>query len=211
MAIHTPRTRDELAHLLAPMRLQASVFERAVSIGAAESRTFSQGAPKSAPNMTRWFRTVEAMHEQLMLLRLGWKRTDPQNLPYFSQSELHLGLIASSGDAFTGASWGTPSTRNPKGPAFARRVEENGQGTLFGQPDDDGGEIDVKYLWILLYNERDGMVHLELSRPTSMAGRHIDSWSERIIFPPFDLTLGAFSFEEDTEEGDGFGFTVARR
>lgn len=211
MAIHTPRTRDDLSRLLGPMRLQASVFERAVSVGAAESRTFSQGAPKSAPNMTRWYRTVEVIHEELMMLRLDWKRSDPQNLPYFSQADLHLGLIASSGDEFTGLAWGTPSTRNPKGSAFARHVEENGQGTLFSQPAGDGGEIDVKYLWVLLYNERKGMVHLELSRPTSMVGKHIDSWSERIIFPPFDLTLGAFSFEEDTEEDEGFGFTVARR
>ncbi|ARC56629.1 hypothetical protein AS850_06025 [Frondihabitans sp. 762G35] len=211
MAIHTPKTREDLARHLSPMRLQATVFERAVAVGAAESRTYSNGAPKSAPNMTRWYRTVEVIHEQLMLLQLDWKRSDPQNLPYFSQTDLNLGLITSSGDEFTGIAWGTPSTKNPKGSAFARRVDENGQMAMFGQPTDDGGEIDVKYLWILLYNERDGMVFLELSRPTSMAGKQIDSWSERIIFPPFDLALGAFSFEEDTEEDEGFGFTVARR
>lgn len=212
MAIHTPKTREDLARLLSPMRLTDEVFERAVAVGAAESRTFSQGAPKSAPNMTRWFRTVEFMHEQLMLLQLDWKRSDPQNLPYFSQPTLNLGLITSSGDEFTGIPWGTsPSTKNPKGSAFAKRVDENGQAALFGQPTPDGGAIDVKYLWILLYNERDGMVYLELSRPKSMAGKQIDSWLDRIIFPPFDLALGAFSFEEDEGDDEGFGFTVARR
>ncbi|MGN6200159.1 hypothetical protein [Humibacter sp.] len=211
MAIHTPKTREDLARLLSPMRLQASVFERAVSVGAAESRTFSQGAPKSAPNTTRWFRTVEVMHEELMLLQLDWKRDDPQNLPYFSQPDLNLGLITSSGNEFTGVIWGSPSTKNPKGSAFARRVDENGQMAMFGQPTGDGGELDVKYLWILLYNERDGQVFLELSRPLSMAGRHIDSWAERIIFPPFDLALGAFSFEEDGDDDEDYGFTIARR
>lgn len=44
MAIHTPRTREELAGHLAPLRLTAGVFEHAVAVGAAESRTFSQGA-----------------------------------------------------------------------------------------------------------------------------------------------------------------------
>ena len=107
MAIHTPKTREELAGYLSPMRLTAEVFERAVAVGAAESRTFSQGAPKSAPNMTRWFRTVEFMHEQLMLLQLDWKRSNPQNLPYFSQADLNMGLITSSGDEFTGVPWGT--------------------------------------------------------------------------------------------------------
>ncbi|RZS57733.1 hypothetical protein EV141_1452 [Microcella putealis] len=211
MAIHTPKTREELAGHLSPKRLTAEVFERAVSAGAAESRTYSKGAPKSAPNMTRWFRTVEFMHDELMLLKLDWKRSDPQNLPYFSQADLNLGLIASSGDEFTGVAWGTPSTKNPKGSAFAKRVDENGQGALFAQQTADGGGIDVKYLWILLYNERDGMVYLELSRPKSMAGKQIDSWLDRIIFPPFDLALGAFTFEETEADDESFGFTIARR
>jgi len=212
MAIHTPKTREELAGHLSPLRLTAEVFERAVAVGAAESRTFSPGAPKSAPNMTRWFRTVEFLHEQLMLLKLDWRRSDPQNLPYFSQPDLHLGLITSSGDEFTGVPWGkSPSTKNPKGSAFAKRVDENGQAALIPQQTSDGGEIDVKHLWILLYNERQGMVHLELSRPKSMAGKQIDSWLDRIIFPPFDLALGAFSFEEETDEDEGYGFTIARR
>lgn len=211
MAIYTPKRREELVRHLTPMRLTAEVFERAVSVGAAESRTFSQGAPKSAPNMTRWYRTVEFMHEELMLLQLDWKRSDPQNLPYFSQSDLNLGLITSSGDEFTGVAWANPSTKNPKGSAFAKRVDENGQAALFPQQTSDGEEIDVKYLWILLYNERDGMVYLELSRPKSMAGKQIDSWLDRIIFPPFDLALGAFSFEEDEADDEGTGFTIARR
>lgn len=212
MAIHTPKTREDLAAILYPMRLTAEVFERAVAVGAAESRTYSQGAPKSAPNMTRWFRTVEFMHERLMLLQLDWKRSNPQNLPYFSQTDLNLGLITSSGDEFTGVPWGTsPSTKNPKGAAFAKRVDDNGQGALFDQQTEDGTEIDVRYLWILLYNERDGLVYLELSRPKSMAGKQIDSWLDRIIFPPFDLALGAFSFDEDEVDDEGIGFTIARR
>ena len=211
MATHTPRTREDLARLLSPMRLAATPFERAVAVGAAEKRTVSPAAPKSGPEYTRWMRTIEALHEGLMLLQLGWKRSDPQNLPYFSQADLHLGLIASSGDAFTGVSWGTPSTKNPKGSAFARRVDDSGQVAMFGAQTSDGVEIDVKYLWILLYNERDGMVYLELSRPTSMAGKKIDTWYDRIIFPQFDLTLGAFAYEENEGDDEGYGFNIARR
>lgn len=55
------------------------------------------------------------------------------------------------------------------------------------------------------------MVYLELSRPKSMARKQIDSWLDRIIFPPFDLSLGAFSFEDETDEDEGYGFIVARR
>ncbi|SFS17005.1 hypothetical protein SAMN04487846_3423 [Microbacterium sp. cf046] len=211
MAIHTPKTREELAGYLSPLRLAAEVFEHAVAAGAAESRTYSKGAPKSAPNMTRWFRTVEYLHDELMLLKLDWKRSDPENLPYFSQAKLNLGLITSSGDEFTGVAWGTPSTKNPKGSAFAKRVDANGLSALIPHQTADGAEIDVKYLWILLYNERDGMVYLELSRPKSMAGKQIDSWLERIIFPPFDLALGAFAFDETEADDEDFGFTIARR
>lgn len=210
MAIHTPRARQDLARLLAPMRLEATPFERAVAIGAAESRTFSPAAPKSGPEFTRWLRTVESLHEGLMLLRAGWLRFDPQNLPYFLQPDLNMGLIVSSGDSFTGVTYGSPSTRNPKGSAFARRVDENGKVAMFGQPV-DGGEVDVEDAWILLYDERDGLVHLELSRPASMAGRFVDSWSERIIFPAFDLARGTFSFEENEADDEDTGFTIARR
>lgn len=210
MATHTPKTREDLARLLSPMRLEATPFERAVATGAAESRTFSPAAPKSGPEFTRWLRTVESLHGGIMLLRAGWLRFDPQNLPYFLQPDLNIGLIVSSGDAFTGVTYGNPTTRNPKGSAFARRVDENGKVAMFGQPVDDV-EVDVEDVWILLYDERDGLVHLELSRPTSMAGSFVNSWSERIIFPAFDLALGTFSFEEETEEDEGYGFTVARR
>lgn len=210
MAIHTPKTHEDLGHLLSPMRLEATPFERAVATGAAESRTFSPAAPKSGPEFTRWLRTVESLHEGIMLLRTGWLRFDPQNLPYFLQPDLRIGLIVSSGDSFTGVTYGNPTTRNPKGSAFARRVDENGKVAMIGQPVDDG-EVDVEDVWILLYDERDGLVHLELSRPASMAGSFVDTWSERIIFPAFDLALGTFSFEEETEEDEGHGFTVARR
>lgn len=211
MTIHTPKTREDLARLLSPMRLEATPFERAVAVGAAEKRTVSKAAPKSGPEYTRWMRTVEALHEGLMLLQMGWRRDDPDNLPYFSHPELRLGLVASSGGKFTGVSWGNPSTKNDKGVAFARRVDLNGQATLFGQPTGDGGEFQVDDLWILLYNERDGMVFLELSHPMSMAGKKIDTWDERIIFPAFDLALGTFSFEEEMEEDEDYGFTIARR
>lgn len=210
MAIGTPKTRQDLARLLAPMRLEATPFERAVAVGAAESRTFSPAAPKSGPEFTRWLRTVESLHEGIMLLRAGWLRFDPQNLPYFLQPDLNMGLIVSSGDAFTGVTYGSPSTRNPKGSAFARRVDENGKVAMFGRPV-DGGEVDVEDAWILLYDERDGLVHLELSRPATMAGSFVNSWSERIIFPAFDLARGAFSFEENEADDEGTGFTIARR
>jgi len=212
MSIHTPSTREDLARLLAPMRLAVDVFEHAVALGAAESRTFSSAAPKSAANSVRWFRTVEAMHEELMLLQLGWKRSDPENLPYFSQSDVRIGLITSSGDASTGVPWGrSPSTKNPKGAAFARRVDENGQGSLFGPLTGDGEQVEVKDLWILLYNERDGAVYMELSRPKSMSGAKIDTWLDRIVFPPFDIALGALSFDEGEGPDETFSFKIARR
>lgn len=209
MTIYTPKTREALARLLEPMCLEATVFERAVSVGAAESRTFSPAAPKSAPEFTRWARTVETVHEELMLLQRGWRRFDPENLPYFLQPELHLGLMISSGDGFTGVTYHSPTTKNPKGAAFARRVDENGAVALFGLPTDEG-EVDVDDVRVLLYNERDGLVHAELSRPVGRHGNFVSDWSERIIFPAFDLMRGAFSYEEVNDESD-FSFKISRR
>lgn len=210
MTIHEPRTRQELERLLAPMRLTSARFERAVSVGAAERRSFSPGAPKSAGEMNRWFRTVEALHEELMLGRDGWRRSDPQNLPYFTNQEARVGLVVSSGDHATGVAFMNPTTRNPKGAAFVRRVEDNGMDALFEYGLTDDVEVDRVHLWVCLYDERDGFVHLELSRPVSVADSHVDEWSDRIIFPPLDLTRNDFAYEDDRDEDD-FGFTIARR
>lgn len=212
MTINAPKTREDLVRVLAQMRLAPEVFERAVSVGAAESRTYSEAAPKSAPNSARWFRTVEVLHEELMLLNLDWKRTNPDNLPYFCQEDLNMGLIASSGDVSTGVVWARPSTQNPKGRAFARRVDENRQGELF--PRDEISRVPTtptRDLWILLYHEREGLVYLELSRPKSMSGSQIDDWLDRIVFPPFDLAIGAFAFDGKDGDDPGLAFTITRR
>lgn len=210
MTIHSPRTRDELARLLQPLRLQATVFQRAVHVAAAESRNFSEGAPVSGPESVRWFRMVEHVHLQLMKLHNGWRRTNPRSLPYFRQPKIGLGLIVSSGDELTGVAWGDPRTRNPKGAEFVRRVDNSHQEPLF---EVTTPESDINYddLWICLYDERDGMVHLELSRPRSMTGGHVASWADRIIFPAFDFTTGDFSFDEDSGDEGELGFTLSRR
>lgn len=51
---------------------------------------------------------------------------------------------------------------------------------------------------------------MDLSRPVGRPGSFVNSWSERIIFPAFDLALGAFSFEEGNDE-DVLSFKIARR
>lgn len=211
MAVNAPRTQEALDRALARFGLTAAMVGRAVATGAAESRNFSMGAPKSAPNQTRWFRTVESLHGELMAADAGWTRDDPQNLPYFRHTATGVGLVVSSGDAFTGVTFGRPSTKNPKGKALQKRVDDNAFLDLFDGDDADLPELDE--LWMLLYNERDGIVFVELSRPATMSGPHIDSWSDRIIFPPYDITGHKFKFDADVEsdEDEGHGFTIARR
>lgn len=209
MAIHTPKTRDDLARLMSPLRLDAAVFERAVMVGAAESRTFSPGAPATAPEFIRWARTVEAVHEGLMLMRLDWRHITPQGLDYFVQPEIRLGFVVSSGDAFTGSPFGSPSNRNAKGESFGQRVDSTGTPAMLGEMVGNT-EVFVDDFRVFLYSERDGFVHVELSVPRARHGGFVDGWSDRILFPAFDLALGAFAFEESGDEGD-FGFTIARR
>lgn len=92
--------------------------------------------------MTRWFRTVEILHVQLMLLQLDWKRSDPQNLPYFSQAALNLGLITSSGDETTGVPWARHrAQRTRRALRSQKRADENGQAALIPERTSDGGEI----------------------------------------------------------------------
>lgn len=211
MTIHIPKTRRALADLLLPRGLTPDIAERALGIGAAESRTYGPGAPKAAPEYNRWARTIEALHGGLMTSGFDWERFDPKNLPFFLLPGSKLGLLVSSGNQYTGVAYASPSNRNPKGVSFGRLVDDNGQMSFFGTVSQNGNGAEAKETWVMLYQERNDIVHAELSLPVSMPKGHVRDWRDRIIFPQYDVATGRFVTTEDDLGQDDFAFTIARR
>lgn len=211
MAVIQPNNRENLEHYLETLKLNLEALERAITAGASWKREFSEAAPSGAGEYVRWAKTVENLHQSLMLLQQGWKRFDTYNMPYFVNIENKNGLIVSSGDSATGLEYTDPSTRNPKGEVFSKTIEVNNQQSLFNLGIDDT-QLEVETVWVLLYDERDGYVHVELARPHPSDSPWVTRWLDRIIIPAFDVAGGGFTFEDSGEDDDDqFGFTIARR
>lgn len=209
--IHQPRTRSELDALLLPLHLDSLLVEAVLRNGAAESRNWTNAAPMSAPEHTRWYRSVETFHLESAGRALGWEHRNPQNLPLFFQAASKTGLVISSGDENTGVvAFRPPATRNSKGTRFLDTIVPAAQGSFFDVTTDSGQMIELSDMWVLLYNERQGAVYCELSRPAGVEKDRIVAWSDRILMPPFEVNTSAFQLDEDGN-GDEFAFTITRR
>jgi hypothetical protein len=94
-----------------------------------------------------------------------------------------VAIAVTAGDEATGCPDVQPRTGNPKGAMTVAAVAANiGPQTLF--------EADEfrRQTWFLLYYRDEGEIRAELSLPDNVsASGHIDSWSERIIIPPYPL------------------------
>lgn len=211
MAIFQPNRREDLRQRLRSMSLDLWCFENALASGAAEAASYSAGAPLSAPELGRWMRTVEEIHNGLIALQQGWERSDPMNQPTWVNPMRHTAIVVSSGNENTGqVTFNNPSNRNPKGSSFGALVAANEQASLFDMVSQAGEMIGITETWVFLYDQREGFVYSELSLPVLMPTSYIENWKERIILPRFDGGTNTFEAEEDNPDQD-FGFTIQRR
>lgn len=212
MAKHRPGGREELRQRLRAMNLELSCFETALAKGQAESVSYSAGAPTFAPELGRWMRTVEAVHDGLISLQRGWERLDELNQPTWVNRARSMALVVSSGDDYTGDfSPRVPSNRNPKGKTFGALVTANEQLALFDMMPEVEPVSDIRETWVLLYNARHGFVHSELSLPVSMPKSRIENWADRILLPRLDTSTNQFEPADEGDSGQDFTFTVQRR
>ncbi|MFJ5961865.1 hypothetical protein [Pseudarthrobacter oxydans] len=212
MTIFQPKQRFDLIQRLERMNLDLSCFENALSSGSAEAASYSSGAPLAAPELGRWMRTVEELHNGIMSLQRGWERSDPLNQPTWINPALHTAVVISSGDENTGQlTFSNPSNRNPKGRSFGDLVAANEQASFFDTLSKSGDMVDINQTWVFLYDARDGFVHSELSLPILMPGTRIETWKERILMPRFDGGTNRFEVSEDEGPNQDFSFTIQRR
>ncbi|MCW4352879.1 hypothetical protein ONR57_06175 [Hoyosella sp. YIM 151337] len=212
MAILQPRRREELHQRLASMNLELWCFENALASGAAEASSYSPGAPTVAPELGRWLRTVEELHNGLVALQRGWERSDPMNQPTWINPAMHTAIVVSSGDENTGqVTFSDPSNRNPKGRSFGALVAANEQASFFDAVTESGEMVDINETWVFLYDAREGFVYSELSLPTVMPEAYIENWRERILLPRFDGGANRFDGSADDDPTQDFSFTIQRR
>jgi hypothetical protein len=212
MSVFQPRRREDLQRRLAAMKLNLGCFENALARGAAEAASYSEGAPKAGPELGRWLRTVEELHDGLIGLQSDWERSDPMGQPTWLNPSLQTAVVVSSGDENCGlVTSSEPSNRNPKGLSFGALVAANEQMRFFDTLSKSGKMVNINETWVFLYYAREGFIYSELSMPIVLSGSYIESWHERIIFPRFDDGTKTFEPVADDEPGQDFGFTIQRR
>ncbi len=212
MSVFQPRRREDLQRRLNAMKLELWCFENALARGAAEAASYSAGAPKTAPELGRWLRTVEELHNGLIDLQNDWERSDPMGQPTWLNPPLQTAIVVSSGDENCGlVTSNEPSNRNPKGNSFGALVAANEQMRFFDALSRSGEMVNINETWVFLYYAREGFVYSELSLPIVISGSYIERWHERILFPRFDDGTSTFESAGDDEPGQDFGFTIQRR
>ena len=213
MSVFQPRRREDLQRRLSAMKLDLVCFENALARGAAEAASYSDGAPKAGPELGRWLRTVEALHDELIKLQNDWERSEPMGQPTWINPSLRTAIVVSSGDENCGEVTGTePSNRNPKGLSFGALVTANEQMRFFDTLSKSGKMVNVNETWVFLYHARKGFVYSELSVPIVLSGSYIESWHERVILPRFDDGTNTFeAVADEPDSGQDFGFTIQRR
>jgi hypothetical protein len=181
----------------------------------AEARTWTRLAPPAMPGMARWGKTNELLRVRLIPRR--WSSDNPNCLPRTISPGKDFAVVATAGDAMTGLPDGQPATKYAKGLETARAIERNVQ-LAFDLPGIDiAGALSAVVssdaemaTWLLLYHVTGAEICAELSLANGISLRgHVDSWAERIILPPIDLSGPDIRDRRPQHEEEREGATVA--
>jgi hypothetical protein len=151
----------------------------------------TNGHPRIAGGMMRWFETVARLRMQLN--ELGWQSTDPKGSPRITSPDGRVTLMVAGGDPDTGSHEPIhPRFAHPKGSATEDAVAGNQmvlpfptsrEPSLIPVPSADGST------WVLLYCRCSdpAEVRAELSYPTQFVGGEVENWRTRIVLPSLPM------------------------
>jgi hypothetical protein len=172
---------DDVADHLAELGLSVRMVHRVLARAEVDARSVTPNHPVNAEGWFRWANSVCYLREEL--IPAGWVRARSLNFELVVQPGGMVAIAVTAGDEATGRPDVQPRTGNPKGAMTVAAVVANiGPQTLF--------EVDEfrRRTWFLLYHRDEHEIRAELALPDNVSpGGYIDSWSERIIIPPYPL------------------------
>ncbi|HZB34088.1 MAG TPA: hypothetical protein VE465_28255 [Streptosporangiaceae bacterium] len=171
----------DVADHLAELGLSVDMVHRVLARAEAAARSCTPNHPVNAEGWFRWANSVCYLREELS--PAGWTRARSLNFELVVQPGGMVAIAVTAGDEATGCPDVQPRTGNPKGAMTVAAVVANvGPQTLF--------EVDEfrRRTWFLLYYRDEHEIRAELALPDNVSpGGYIDSWSERIVIPPYPL------------------------
>jgi hypothetical protein len=177
------------ASRLAELALTAADLIGALTGADREARTWTPMAPQMMAGLARWGKTNELLRARLV--ERGWWHDNPKGLPRTISPARDFAIVATTGDAVTGYSGGSPATKYAKGIQTVRAVGRNIQlefdfpGLFAGEAlSPAAGDGDDLATWLLLYHVTPEQIRAELSLAHGIDRRgHVSEWIERIILP----------------------------
>lgn len=160
---------------------------RAIAGGLAEARLCTEMDAPGMAGYAFWSRSNRTFRERMT--PNAWSFSNAQSILRTINPSGTFAITAVSGSGMVGEEaadfTGDVRTKNPKGSAVAKLVEQNfKQLPLFSVFDEEmESEVEVNDLptWFLLYKSSNAGLMFELSLPVQMHGKYVDSWLERII------------------------------
>jgi hypothetical protein len=172
---------DDIVDHLAELGLSVDMVHRVIARAEVDTRSVTPNHPVNAEGWFRWANSVRYLRDELV--PEGWAKARSLNFELVVQSGGMVAIAVTAGDEATGCPDVPPRTGNPKGAMTVAAVVANiGPQTLF--------EVDEfrRQTWFLLYHRDEAEIRIELSLPDNVSRTgYIDSWSERIILPPYTL------------------------
>ncbi len=176
---------------LARLGVMREQIERAPIAGYTARTSCTPHHPGNHGGMVHYGEMIRQLRDDLV--PAGWSVVRDMNLEIVVSPEKGIAFAVASGNENTGLPERNPSTKRRRGAVTTRLVDDNKQLQLdLPVPDlppkisDDGKE--VRQTWVLLHYFDRNELRYELSRPVRIGDDgYIESWKERIIFPPVPI------------------------
>jgi len=187
---------------LAAWGLSPELIHDALRSGFARSQERSSLAPPATPAMDVYGNGFEELAKILTLQ--GWDYEPVKNQPRLTHPDRLVTLSITSASGL-GSEAAMPIT-NSKGPATRQALAHSNEGTLF-ELDTHDDECATPPLYFIVYERKEDVLCLEISRPSDMdASNRIVRWTDRIFLPA--LTLVSAPFGDTTQTGQIFDVPV---
>lgn len=180
-----------LEEQLARLGLTAEVITRAVKSGYIARTSCTANHPVVYPGMVQYGETNRHLRDGLK--PLGWSCLNDRNMELTISPEGGIAVVVAGGNEGVGQVDKKLTTRRRKGATTTQAVDTNRQLPFdFLVPDiapivtDDGTK--VRQTWVLLHFFTRTELRYELALPVTIGDDgYIETWKERIIFPPVSI------------------------
>lgn len=200
---------EEAESELARIQISPSIIQRAAEGAYSAFHDCTPDDPLIIPGLERYRQLNRIPREALKLY--GFENRNFKNVALSINPETGIAVTGAYGDAYTGKTTGTPTTKTPRGRTMQQLIKRNGE--LLGQLSFPFYcrastvplfEI-IKELWIITayFDETNGFIYTECSSPIEIDSLgNVTDYYKRCLLKPFSIRDTSDIVTEEQEAPD---------